>query len=254
MNELDDRLVGDPVWELFTLPDAGPAEVAPQSGRHRQWLLAAALIILGWAIFRPLGVVMACLLMGVRDFRAGRNLARSIPVKAGGAICSRFRYAWAAWKVGTAACATMFLSVWVHAALGRAPVVPPEFIASVLIFAGAFLLSAGMTAAGLLAAYRSEMRVWLGEGVNRARMLVMAMLIVGFTMAAILPWCVWLSFSFGPPGQARPSLAMAIAFFACLFGGPLLIVNVLDRISRRVIAEKPGKFGPKVPTVGKWNA
>lgn len=44
-----------------------------------------------------------------------------------------------------------------------------------------------------------------------------------------------------------------LAFFGCLFAGPVVIVLVLDRIGRQVIADCPGKFGPKVPTVGKWN-
>jgi hypothetical protein len=38
-----------------------------------------------------------------------------------------------------------------------------------------------------------------------------------------------------------------------MFVGPLMILVVLDSISRRVVADRPGKFGPKVPTVGKWN-
>ena len=45
-----------------------------------------------------------------------------------------------------------------------------------------------------------------------------------------------------------------LAFFGCVFVGPLVILLVLDWISRRVIADRTGKFGPKVPTVGKWNS
>ncbi len=39
-----------------------------------------------------------------------------------------------------------------------------------------------------------------------------------------------------------------------MFAGPVIILLILDMISRRVIADSPGKFGPKVPTVGKWDA
>jgi hypothetical protein len=42
--------------------------------------------------------------------------------------------------------------------------------------------------------------------------------------------------------------------FVMLFAGPVAILMILDRIDRRVVAESPGKFGPKVPSVGKWNA
>jgi hypothetical protein len=44
------------------------------------------------------------------------------------------------------------------------------------------------------------------------------------------------------------------AFLGCLFAGPVVILLALDRVSRHVIANRPGKFGPKVPTVGKWNS
>ena len=46
---------------------------------------------------------------------------------------------------------------------------------------GGFTVSATLTALGLLAASRSGMRVWIGEGVNRARTLLMGMLVAGFT-------------------------------------------------------------------------
>ena len=41
--------------------------------------------------------------------------------------------------------------------------------AAELLWLGGFSLSAALTASGLLAAYRSGMRVWIGDGVNRAR-------------------------------------------------------------------------------------
>jgi hypothetical protein len=43
-------------------------------------------------------------------------------------------------------------------------------------------------------------------------------------------------------------------FHGCLFGGPVVILVVLDQLSRHVVADTPGKFGPKEPTVGKWNS
>jgi hypothetical protein len=29
---------------------------------------------------------------------------------------------------------------------------------------------------------------------------------------------------------------------------------ILDWFARRIIADRPGKYGPKVPTVGKWDS
>ena len=47
---------------------------------------------------------------------------------------------------------------------------------------------------------------------------------------------------------------MMLGLFGCMFGGPVIILLVLDWFSRRVVADRPGKFGAKVPTVGKWNS
>jgi hypothetical protein len=47
---------------------------------------------------------------------------------------------------------------------------------------------------------------------------------------------------------------MLFGLFGCMFGGPVIILVVLDWFSRRVVADRPGKFGAKVPTVGKWNS
>ncbi len=107
MNEMDDRLAGDPVWELFAHPTPRPAQEALQTRDYRRWLVVAGLIAVGWLVFPPLAVMTACLSVAARDFRTGRKLARSIPDKAGGTICARFTYAWGALKLGAAAFALM---------------------------------------------------------------------------------------------------------------------------------------------------
>ncbi len=81
---------------------------------------------------------------------------------------------------------------------------PSAFIASLLLGMGGFTLSAALTALGLMAAYRSGMRVWIGEGVNRARTLLMGMLVVGFTFVVLGPLCIWLDRSFR--GQVKPGV------------------------------------------------
>jgi VanZ like family len=38
-----------------------------------------------------------------------------------------------------------------------------------------------------------------------------------------------------------------------MFAGPVAILVVLDMVGQRILADQPAKFGPKVPTVGKWS-
>ena len=217
------------------------------------------MIGLGWLLFPPLAVVTACLSIAARDVRTGRQLARSIPDKAGGKICARFAYAWGAWKVGAAAFALIFALVPFFAPARAGREVPSglmaSLIASELFWMGGFSLSAALTASGLLAAYRSGMRVWIGEGVNRARTLLLGMLIVGFVLLVLGPMCLWLCGRFPRASESRAiDLPPLLGLYSCLFGGPVVILVILDRVSRRVVADRPGKFGPKVPTVGKWNS
>ena len=255
MNEMDDRLAGDPVWELFPHHTPRPAQKGGRIRHHQRWLVAAGLIAVGWPLSPSLAVVMACLAVAAPDFHTGRQLARSIPDKAGGTICARFAYAWGAWKLGLAAFVLMFVSVAVFGPAGKKNEVPPGVIASVLLCMGGFTLSAAATAWGLLTAFRSGMRVWIGEGVNRARTLLMGMLIVGFTFIVLGPMCVGLVGRFPQAGESRGAdFIIMLAFCGCMFIGPVFILLILDWVGRRVIADRPAKFGPKVPTVGKWNS
>jgi hypothetical protein len=48
--------------------------------------------------------------------------------------------------------------------------------------------------------------------------------------------------------------AFFVGFICCMFVGPVGILLVLDWVSRHIVADQPGKFGPKVPTVGKWES
>jgi hypothetical protein len=255
MNEADDRLAGDPVWELFPYPAPGPVQGSVLTRDDWRWLVLVCTVVAAWFVYSPLAVVIACLAVAARDFRTGRQLARSIPDKAGGTICARFSYAWGAWKFGMTGFVLMFVTITIEAAAGRRREVPPSFVASMLLCMGGFALSAALTAWGLLKAYRSGMRVWIGEGVNQARTLFLGMLLVGFTFGMLVPISFWMGARF-PRANHSPSddLSPLLMFFGCLFGAPFVILVVLDRVCRRVVADRPGKFGPKVPTVGKWNS
>ena len=149
----------------------------------------------------------------------------------------------------------MVLCIVVYAPAGGGPEPPSSFMPAFLLWMGGFTMSAALTALGLLAACRSGMRVWIGEGVNRARTLLTGMLIVGFAFGVLGPitiWLAWRALRASDSGYAL--LPGLLALLGCTFAGPVAILGVLDWIGRRVIADRPGKFGPKVPTVGKWNS
>jgi hypothetical protein len=254
MHEMDDRLAGDAVWELFASPAPATVRADLRFRSYRRWLIAAGFVAAGWIVLPPLAVVAACLFVAAPDFRKGRQLARSIPSKAGGEICARFTQAWGAWKVGVTAFLLMFVSITLLGPTREQPGVPPAFIMSLLLCIAGFILSAFLTARGLLLAYRSEMRVWIGEGVNRARTLLLAMLIVVFAFVVLGPLCVGLSRRFPRASDsAGDGLLGMLVLWGCLGAGPVVLLLILDRIARRIIADRPGKFGPKVPAVGKWN-
>src|SRR4051812_39377011 len=105
MMEPDDRLAGDPVWELF--PSAPPR--APRPHRFRHGAAVAILVAVSWWLHPVLSVIAVCLAAALKDIRTGWQLARSIPDKGGGGICALFSYAWGAWKFGVAAGAMTFL-------------------------------------------------------------------------------------------------------------------------------------------------
>ena len=135
---------------------------------------------------------------------------------------------------------------------GKEP--PPEFMAAVGLWFAGFGASAALTAIGLAKALRSGMRVWLGEGVNGARALLLFMLLVGFTGAVLIPLCLLLAaHDPGPDGGESGAFAIVAEALGFQLGAAVLILIVLDRLSRRVLADRPGKFGPKVPAVGKWD-
>jgi hypothetical protein len=254
MIEADDRLAGDPVWELFAEPAVGAAPDAGGLPRYRRWLALAAVMVVTWIVYPPLAVVITGLAVAIRDFRNGRRLARSIADKAGGAVCARFSFAWGAWKIGLVGFGLMFATISIPVAAGLRREVPPAFVASMLLCMGGFLASAVLTASGLLKAYRSGMRVWVGEGVNQARTLLLGMLLVGFTLLVLMPIMLWLVGRFPRAGDSRDDdLAFLVLFFGCLLGAPVVILVLVDWLGRRVIADRPGKFGPKVPSVGKWS-
>jgi hypothetical protein len=253
MDETDDRLAGDPIWELF--PDrVGTAPRESRLARGGRWLAGACVVAVAWLLSPPLAVLTACLAVSAGDFRNGRQLARSIPDKAGGRICARFTYAWGAWKFGLTAFAFMLAT----AILGRKQSdVPPGFVASLLLFMAGFVLSASFTAAGLARAYRYRMRVWVGEGVNRARLLLLGMLTAGFTVAVLGPLGVWLAASAPHASNSGDVLRVSVmvgVMFGLMLGGGFVTLLILDWVSRYVVADRPGKFGPKVSAVGKWSS
>ena len=221
MNEIDDRLAGDPVWELF--PDHASG-AAGRSGlaRFGRWLGVACLVAACWMLAPPLAILSTCLSIAVGDFRkSAAGSPGRFPISAGGTVYALFTYGWAAWKLGLTSLPFVFAMAFLGAKRSE---MPSEFLASLLLFVGGYSLSAAFTAAGLFRAYRSGMRVWVGKGVNQARTLLLGMLIVGFTVAVLGPLCVWLAAGVPHASHGDDSLSMALAaMFALMFVGPVVM-------------------------------
>ncbi|MDG3006320.1 hypothetical protein [Paludisphaera mucosa] len=248
-----DDLEGDFDWELF--PDGEPRPWTSRKRRAAYWLGLGLIMALCWYIDPNVAVVVACLAFWRRDFQAGRRLTRTIPDRAGGWICALFTFAWGAWKVAGLAFALMFVAGMLGGPARKAHGPPPPGVfACLLIIFGSVLASAVLTAAGLGLAMRSGMRVWIGEGMNRARTLLLGMVVVGFTLCGIGPMSFWMQGRFPRPKDVAEETSIGlVVFFACLFGGPILILLAVDWFSERVVAARPGKFGPKVSSIGKMN-
>jgi hypothetical protein len=256
MGEIDDRLEGDLVWELFAHSSAAEGDRGPRVPLYQWCLAAAVLLALARYVSPAVAVVAACCVVSARDVISGRHIGRLISDKAGGSICAWFSYGWGAWKFGAAGFAVMFISLFGYPLSHENPAMMQAFATATVSGVGGFMVSAILTALGVLAAYCANMRIWIGEGVNQARALLTAMLIVLFVVAVLGPICVWLA-GISPRANDRGSqiqqwLVLSI-LFGSMFVGSLGILLAVDRIGPRVIAERPGKFGPKVPTVGKWN-
>ncbi len=253
MNELDDRLAGDLVWELFPGRSVPPAKES-WLPRAASWIAGACLAAAAWPLSPALAILIACVAVSVADFRKARHLVRSIPEKAGGTICARFTYGWGAWKFAMTALAFTFATAYLGQGQSQ---VPPGFVGSFLLFASGHLISAILTATGLVEAYRYGMRIWVGEGVNQARLLLLAMLLTAFTIGVLGPLGVWLAAS-APhardSGDVTRVSVVVVATLGLIFLGAFVTLGVLDWISQRVVADRPAKFGPKVPAVGKWNS
>jgi hypothetical protein len=80
---------------------------------------------------------------------------------------------------------------------------------------------------------------------------------VGFAVAVLGPMGAWLAASAPHARDSGDIVDVSVTVGATLglsFLGPVVMLVILDWLSRRVVADRPGKFGPKVPTVGKWDS
>jgi hypothetical protein len=99
------------------------------------------------------------------------------------------------------------------------------------------------------------MRMWIGQGVNQARTLMLGMLIVAFTFAVLVPGLLSLTAIVPRAGGGAAGAGVLLAAtLALMLGGPIVMLMILDWLCRHVVTDRPGKFGPKVPTVGKCDA
>ncbi len=249
MNETDDRLAGDLVWELF------PVNQAPPVLQYRHRVEMALLVVVAWFLSPPLAVLMVCLMASWSEFRSGWQMSRTIPDKMGGRICARFAYAWGAWKFGATAFALMFVVMiaWaIHRGVSNDA--PPAATTAGLLWVSGFGAAAVLTAVGLVQAYRSGLRVWIGEGINQARTLLLGMLIVGFTCGVLIPICALLAAQATTARMGENGLVpFLMGLLLIMFGAPVILLIILDRFTRQIVADRPTRFGPKMPAVGKFS-
>jgi hypothetical protein len=245
----DSTLAEDFDWALF------PQETeVPPLKRWMHRLEISSVVALTWFVHQPLAVVLACLAISFQDFRKAHVTSRTIPNRAAAWISSLFGYAWAAWTLGVAACATFFVLGVINVSVVHDRGMPAGAGTAMLLAPCAFLAALTLTAAGLVMALCSGLRIWIGEGMNQARTLLLGLLILLFTVFGIGPLLVLLSANFDR--SSGPGMHAFIAWaglLAATFAGPITILIVLDRISRRVLATHPGKYGPKVPSLKKWD-
>lgn len=248
MHDLDSTLAEDFDWALFPQDEHLVSPV-------RRWfrrLEVGLVVVLTWVVCQPLAVVLACLAFSFQDFRKAGVSSRMTPDPSASRICWLFGCAWGMWKVGATGFASMFAVI---AQVGANPDdrrIPPAFVAAIVLWLAGFGASAALTAAGLAKAFRSEMRVWIGQGINQARTLLMCMLIAGFALLVMMPTFVFLPGMLPRPADKPGSgLLFMTGFLGCLFGAPITILVILDFLARRIVAAHPGKFGPKVASVGK---
>jgi hypothetical protein len=246
MWESDDRLAGDLVWELFQ-----PAQETQPGPPWTRWAVAGAIAGLGLWFYPPIAVVTVCLAVAWGDFARGFQPHRSIPDPWAARLSARFSSGWGLWKVGITAFGLMFATIMF---VGRRGELPSASATAILLWMLGFTASALVTASGLIVAIRNGMRVWIGEGVNQAGTLLLTMLIVGFTAGILMPLCIVLAAHF-PATAADASTEVPyplFVMFGCMFAGPVVLLVILDAVGKRVIADRPTKFGPKVAAFGKW--
>lgn len=249
MSEADDRLSGDLVWELFPVQSTGT-----RSRRLLHALEASLLVVLTWFVSPSLSVAIACLSISLKDFRDGWRLARSIPDKEGGTICVLFTYSWGAWKLSAAAF-TVFVVGAMNITILKQQTLPSWALMALLLFTLGLLTSTLLTATGLFKALRSKMRVWIGEGMNQARTLLLVLLIEVFTLCVLISLIA--AVIAGVPGLGEDPRSTPFGWFGLLgflggmWWGSAFILLGLDWIAGRVLAKEPGKFGAKSPTLGK---
>ena len=131
-------------------------------------------------------------MIAARNSETDGGSRERFPTKAGGGICSLFGYAWGAWKVGMTAIVLIFVSVVISVMQSETDGPPVAVMTAAALWFGGFMSSSVLTVMGLVKAFRSGMRVWVGEGINRARSLLTAMLVVGFTFVVLGPMCLLL--------------------------------------------------------------
>lgn len=238
--------------------DLLPRENAPRGRWPFGWL---GLFALAWIVYElthspAWGASFVCFKFGWEDCQTARWLWRNDPVSGRRRATFWLYLSWAMWKIGIVA----FLMSFAFAAITPRPQVPQGVPQALLAFLGTFcttLLAFGLSA--LLAvlavgyAWIYEHRLWLDNGVHRARrqdhwpptlfcqgrsnrlglVLLTALALVSFFLVALL-------FAWLPRSPTTSALLFVVTITA-----PVSIVLIREILACKIWAETPSECWPE---------
>ena len=240
------------------------SSVSSRASPLLRWLpLVAGVIAFELTTDAMLGVALACIRFGEKDFSTALWLRRADPVPNRGRAVAWFLLAMGLAKVTVSGVLGVTVAAIMIRLLGRFPGGPVAVLieqakGAVLTVIGAGLgwFIATWTAAAF--AWSSGIRVWIGRGLHKARRTgewppagdheaarrgnPLEVLVTFAWLASLL--MLWLSFALMLPANRRNDQGIIIAASAVFFAGLLSGNWVLVPLLRRLVAKHPGECWP----------
>ena len=248
----------------------GPDEPDRRSGR---WLhLSAwvvALVVFEMTADPSLVVVVGCSKFGWAQLRAARWLRKSDPNRRRGRACGWFYVSWGLWRISIVATLLMFVVIFLfqilRERLGAAPKVgnapPIQFVMAFLVAFFGFAFSTLTSIFGVVSAWRSRTRVWVGRaGINSFRgrtwppvtsgadwnriggllltAVPLALLGGSFLPLSIVLTIAWIA-ARGIAGEIAAELTIYVGGTFSIIAGAIVLLALMDAAKRRMEARSP---------------